>query len=238
MTYTQDESYYMLDADPGAQVYLGLQDDIEPEQMITDLTRAQSNGQQFDAEKYAAKWPANKHDHFLIPAGTVHCSGTGCMVLEISATPYIFTFKLWDWGRLGMDGKPRPINISHGEQVIQWDRQTEWTEKHLINNIQEVSNGDGWKEERTGLHELEFIETRRHWHSTTVTHDTGGGVNVLMVVEGEQALVECPENSFEPFEVNYAEAFIIPASIKTYTIRPIGLSEGKEIATLKAYVRS
>jgi mannose-6-phosphate isomerase class I len=238
MTYTQDESYYMLDADPGAQVYLGLQDDIEPEQMITDLTRAQSNGQQFDAEKYAAKWPANKHDHFLIPAGTVHCSGTGCMVLEISATPYIFTFKLWDWGRLGMDGKPRPINISHGEQVIQWDRQTEWTEKHLINNIQEVSNGDGWKEERTGLHELEFIETRRHWHSTTVTHHTGGGVNVLMVVEGEQALVECPENSFEPFEVNYAEAFIIPASIKTYTIRPIGLSEGKEIATLKAYVRS
>lgn len=238
MTYTQDESYYMLDADPEAEVYLGLKDNVESGSMITDLKKAQSNGQQFDAEKYAAKWPAKKHDHFLIPAGTVHCSGAGCMVLEISATPYIFTFKLWDWGRLGMDGKPRPINISHGEKVIQWDRQTEWTEKNLINNIQEVAKGDGWNEERTGLHELEFIETRRHWHSTAVTHYTDGGVNVLMIVEGEQALVECPESSFEPFDVNYAEAFIIPACIKSYTIRPIGLSEGKEIATLKAYVRT
>ncbi|MEQ9405938.1 MAG: class I mannose-6-phosphate isomerase [Cyclobacteriaceae bacterium] len=238
MAYTQDESYYMLDADPEAEVYLGLKDDVEPAAMITDLTKAQFNGHQFDAEKYAAKWPAKKHDHFLIPAGTVHCSGTGCMVLEISATPYIFTFKLWDWGRLGLDGKPRPINISHGEKVIQWDRQTEWTAKNLINNIQLVSAGDGWKEERTGLHELEFIETRRHWQTAKVTHQTEGGVNVLMIIEGEEAVVESPDNSFEPFPINYAEAFIIPANIKSYSIRPTGRSEGKEIGTLKAYVRT
>ncbi|MFT7029110.1 MAG: mannose-6-phosphate isomerase class I [Marinoscillum sp.] len=238
MDYTQDESYYMLDAEPDAEVYLGLKDDIDSKSMIADLKKAQSSGAQFDADKYAAKWPAKKHDHFLIPGGTVHCSGAGSMVLEISATPYIFTFKLWDWGRLGMDGKPRPINIEHGEKVIQWDRQTEWTKTNLINNIQKVGGGDGWREERTGLHDLEFIETRRHWHSVPVTHHTEGGVNVLMIVEGDQAVVECPQNSFEPFEVNYAEAFIIPACIKSYIVRPIGLSEGKEIATLKAYVRT
>ncbi|MEZ4946439.1 MAG: class I mannose-6-phosphate isomerase [Cyclobacteriaceae bacterium] len=238
MSYTQDESYYLLEAAEDAYVYLGLKEGIDGNQMITDLTKAQSNGQQFDADKYAEKWPAKKHDHFLIPAGTVHCSATGCMVLEISATPYIFTFKLWDWGRLGLDGKPRPINIEHGKNVIQWDRQPEWTQKNLINNFETIAEETDWKEERTGLHELEFIETRRHWQSGKVTHHTGGGVNVLMVVEGEQAVVESPSNSFEPFVVNYAEAFIVPAHVETYTIRPFGLSEGKEIATIKAYVRS
>ncbi|TRX59600.1 mannose-6-phosphate isomerase [Fulvivirga sp. M361] len=238
MTYTQDESYYMLDTDEKATVYLGLKENVDRKGMITALTKAQSNGHVFDADKYTQKWPAKKHDHFLIPAGTVHCSGEGCMVLEISATPYIFTFKLWDWGRLGMDGKPRPINIEHGKKVIQWNRQSKWTQQHLINNIGVIAEGEDWREERTGLHQLEFIETRRHWHSGTVLHQTKDRVNVLMVVEGEQAVVESPTDSFQPFVVNYAEAFIIPAKIREYTIRPIGASKGKEIATLKAYVRT
>ena len=101
------------------------------------------------------------------------------MVLEISATPYIFTFKLWDWGRLGLDGKPRPIHLDHGVANIQWDRTTEWTRRELVNRIEPLARGDGWREERTGLHEREFIETRRHWFTKPVPHDTRGGVNVL-----------------------------------------------------------
>jgi hypothetical protein len=85
------------------------------------------------------------------------------MVLEISATPYIFTFKLWDWGRMGLDGKPRPINIEHGQAVIDWSRTGDWVKNELINTVQKMKGGDGWIEEKTGLHELEFIETRRHW---------------------------------------------------------------------------
>ena len=206
--------------------------------MIADLKHAQTTGTHFDADKYAEKWPAKKHDHFLIPAGTVHCSARGCMVLEISATPYIFTFKLWDWGRMGLDGKPRPINIEHGAKVIQWDRQPKWTQENLINRISVIAERDSWKEESTGLHELEFIETRRHWHSEKMLHETGPGVNVLMLVEGEEAIVESPEQLFEPFLVNYAEAFIIPARVKAYSITPHGKSKGKQIATIKAYVRT
>lgn len=238
MEYTQDESYYMLDATPDAIVYLGLKENVDGRAMIADLAKAQAGQDTFDADKYSQQWPAKKHDHFLIPAGTVHCSASGCMVLEISATPYIFTFKLWDWGRLGMDGRPRPINIAHGEKVIQWDRQPAWTKKNLINNIEVLAEDKNWREERTGLHSLQFIETRRYWQTGTVTHHTEGGVNVLMVVEGKQAVVESPQKQFEPFIVNYAEAFIIPANIREYTIRPAGLSEGKEIAVIKAYVRN
>jgi mannose-6-phosphate isomerase class I len=190
-----------------------------------------------DVDRFVNKWPARKHDHFLIPGGTVHCSGAGAMVLEISATPSLFTFKLWDWGRLGLDGLPRPINIEHGKNVIKWERTTGFARRELVNRVEPIASGEGWTEERTGLHENEFIETRRHWFTGKVLHHTGGGVNVLNVIEGDELLVESPQQAFEPFVVHYAETFIVPASAENYTIRPIGLSEGKRCGTIKAFVR-
>ena len=237
MHYTQDESYYMMDTENDAIVYLGLKEGINPKAMLDELEEAQAGETTFEAEKHVQTWPVKKHDHVLIPAGTVHCSGKNSMVLEISATPYIFTFKLWDWGRLGLDGKPRPINIEHGKNVIQWDRTTKWTRKNLVNRIEKIAEGDGWMEERTGLHEREFIETRRHWFTKTTEHDTAGGVNVICLVEGEQVVVESPKNTFEPFVVNYAEVFAVPASVGKYTIRPYGDSVGQKCGTLKAFVR-
>ncbi|MDF1493152.1 class I mannose-6-phosphate isomerase [Caproiciproducens sp. CPB-2] len=237
MHYTQDESYYILDAGPDACAYLGLKDGVVPEELIGDLKNAQGRGETFDDSKYINKFPIKKHDHVLIPAGTIHCSGKNAMVLEISATPYIFTFKLWDWGRVGLDGIPRPVHVDHGSRVIQYNRTTEWVETNLLHREKEVAQGDGWREEQTGLHELEFIETRRHWFTKPVTHNTNGSVNVLNLIEGEEALVESPTCAFEPYVVHYAETFIVPAAVGTYTIRPYGKSEGKEIATIKASVR-
>ncbi len=235
MHYTQDESYYILDAIPGATVFLGTKTGTQPQAMLADLHAAQRGEKAFDDARFVNAIPARKHDHFLIPAGTVHCSGAGTMVLEISATPYIFTFKLWDWGRLGMDGLPRPVHLAHGEQVIDWQRDTDWVMKNLVNRIEPLAEGDGWREERTGLHEREFIETRRHWFTAPVTHHTHGGVNVLNLVEGDEARVESPSGAFEPFIVRYAETFIVPASVGKYRISPTG--EGQTLATVKAWVR-
>jgi mannose-6-phosphate isomerase class I len=238
MHYTQDESYYLLDAGEGACVYLGLREGIEPEAMVRDLRRAQEGGFSFPDELYVNRWPARKHDHFLIPGGTVHCSGKDAMVLEISATPYIFTFKLWDWDRPGLDGRPRPIHLDHGAASVQWERTTGWVERELVNRIEPLGAGETWREERTGLHEREFIETRRHWFTGRVPHDTGGGVNVLNLVEGEEAVVESPSGAFEPFVVHYAETFVVPAVVGPYTVRPHGEAEGRRCATIKAFVRT
>lgn len=237
MHYTQDESYYILDAEEGAHVYLGVKDGVDPDELIADLTAAQESGGYFDDARYVNCIPVKKHDHVLIPAGTIHCSGAGTMVLEISATPYIFTFKLWDWGRLGLDGRPRPVHIEHGRHVIQYNRTTDWVMENLVHTEQKVAEGPSWVEEHTGLHPLEFIETRRHWFSVPVSHNTDGSVNVLNLIEGEEAIVESPDDAFDPFVVHYAETFIIPASVGRYTIRPYGKSAGQRIATIKAYVR-
>ena len=235
MHYTQDESYYILDAKDDGVVFLGLQEGISPAAMVESLAHAQQGGDRFPAERFVTVWPARKHDHFLIPAGTVHCSGRNCMVLEISATPYIFTFKLWDWARLGLDGRPRPIHLDHGRRNIQWDRTTEWVRENLLPRVKHVTQGEGWQEERTGLHRREFIETRRHWFSGSVPHDTQGGVNVLNLVQGAEAVVESPDGAFAPFVVHYAETFIVPAAVGRYTIRP---TQPSLCGTIKAYVRT
>lgn len=242
MAYTQDESYYILDAKPGAVVYLGQKKGIRPAELIADLEAAAGNKKSFDEAKFAARFAAKKHDHFLIPAGTLHCSGSESMVLEISATPYIFTFKLWDWNRLGLDGKPRPINIRHAIPNIQWDRDEDYVRRHLVNRFENLGAGKGWREERTGLHQAEFIETRRHWFTGPTPHHTGGqangGVNVLNLVEGSAAVVTSPDGAFEPFPVHYAETFIVPAAAGAYSIRPAEESPAAELATMKAFVRT
>ena len=169
MHYTQDESYYLLDAGPDASVYLGVKEGVDRDQMLRDLQAAQRGGAAFPDERHVNRFPAQRHDHFLIPAGTVHCSGKNSMVLEINTTPYIFTFKLWDWGRLNLDGRPRPIRLEHGAANIQWERTTNWVREQLINRVVPLASGNGWREERTSLHERKFIETRRHWFTGRTT---------------------------------------------------------------------
>ncbi len=233
MHYTQDESYYILDCDDDAVVYLGLKEGVCKEEMLAALHEAQEGGKPFDAGRFVNQWPAKKHDHFLIPAGTIHCSGSNCMVLEISATPYIFTFKLWDWGRLGLDGRPRPVHLQHGEKVIQWDRTTGWVRDNLVRRAHVVEEEEGFCEEFTGLHEREFLETRRDTLQGEHTFTGEGSVQMCNVVDGQGAVIASPEGAFAEFTVHYAETFIIPASIGAFTIRPLG----EECKILRAYVR-
>lgn len=211
MTYTQDESYYILDAEEDALVYVGLKKGIDQDQFKKDLIEANNGGKPFDDEKYINRIPVKKHDHILLPAGTVHCSGRNSMVLEISSCVYIFTFKLWDWGRLGLDGLPRPVSLEHGFKNIQFDRDTDFVHNELINQFERVSA----VEEITGLHDYEFIESRRYRirNDRPVVMETTGIVNVCNLVEGQEMRIESIDGSFKPFIVHYAETFYIPASI-------------------------
>ena len=237
MHYTQDESYYILEADGNRDpaVYLGVKTGIRPEKMIAELEDAQRGGAPFDAERYVNRIPVKKHDHLLIPAGTVHCSGADTVVLEISATPYIFTFKLWDWGRVGLDGLPRPIHISHGKNNIQWDRNTEWVNRELVNRTETVCREDGVLAEHTGLHPREFIETIRYTLSRPHTCRCNDSVHVINLVEGKEMTIESPDCSFRPFAVHYAETVILPAAVGEYRLCPT--AESTEIRVIDACVR-
>lgn len=230
MDYTQDESYYILDAKADAHVYLGVKTGIDPQMLVSDLEDANSTGQVFNADKYINKIKCKKGDHFLIPAGTIHCSGKDVMVLEVSATPYIFTFKLWDWNRVDLDGKPRPISVDHGSNVINYQMNTEKVKAELVNNFKRISD----VEEQTGLHPSQFIETRRFRTNKPITHKTDGKFAMLNLVEGAAATIVSPQDKFAPLVIHHAETFIVPAYIDEYQIVS---NNNQEIGYVKAYVR-
>ena len=61
-------------------------------------------------------------------------------------------------------------------------------------------------------------------------------MNVISLIEGEQIIIESPENKFNPLTINYAEVFIVPAAVGDYTISPVQ-NTAKDLAIIKAYIR-
>lgn len=232
-TITQDETYYIMDCKPGAKVYLGFQESINPDEFRAVLESSQENKKEIDIEQYVQSFPSHKHDLFLIPNGTVHSSGVNNMVLEISATPYIFTFKMYDWLSLDLNGNPRPINIGHAFNNLRFERKGEVVPKELIAHPSVIDSGSDWKLIHLPTHKEHFYDVQRIEFDTEVTIETREGVHVLMLVEGTSISVEIEE--LVPSRFNYAETFIIPAATKRYKLINHGTARAKVI---KAFLKN
>lgn len=214
MPYTQEESYYILDAEADATVYLGFKDAIKPAEFEQALWESQTS-KTFDAEKYVNVFPVKKHDHLHIPPGTIHCSGRNNLVLEISTAAYIFTFKLWDWGRLGMDGKPRPVNIAHGLRNLDYQMTESYVKSQLMNTITPLSPNT----EQTGLHPSQSLNSYRITIPKEEVIEFAPTVQMANLVEGQRCEIYNPETMVKYMDIHYAETFIIPASVESLLIK-------------------
>jgi len=104
------ELWYVLHAKPGAALIYGLAQEVTREAFLAAL-------QAGNLERYLQRLPVAAGDAIFIAAGTVHALLAGIVVAEIQQNSDT-TYRVYDWGRLGADGKPRPLHVDKALEVI------------------------------------------------------------------------------------------------------------------------
>ena len=106
------EMWYVVDAEPGAHLLAGLTEKITPEQYAAKV----ADGTITDV---LARYDVHPGDVFFLPAGRIHAICGGCFIAEIQQTSNI-TYRIYDYGRLGLDGKPREVHTELAKDAIDY----------------------------------------------------------------------------------------------------------------------
>jgi hypothetical protein len=194
--YTQHETYYMMVGGERGRVFLGLREGADLAKFHEVAHRAATEAVPFDMSDFVQTFPAVPHQLFLIPAGTPHGSGEGNVVLEVSATPYLYSLRFYDWLRKDQGGGQRPVHVGHAFRNLDPGRSGDAVAERLVPRPVEMGGG----EELIGALPEMFFEVRR----LTVEpgreqrQDTDGRFHVLTLVEGERV-------DIDGHPLNYAE---------------------------------
>jgi mannose-6-phosphate isomerase class I len=231
--FTQDETYYLTDCGPGAEVLLGFQAGTEAGEFRRALERSFREATALDVDRFVQRHPAKQHGLYLIPNGTIHCAGRNCLVLEISATPYIFTFKMYDWQRLDLDGRPRPLNLERAMDNLYFDRQGERIRREFISQPRLLARGADWERIHLPTHAEHFYDVQRFDFSGTIEATTDASPHILNVVAGPSVLLEVP--GAPPQRFAFAETFVVPAAAETYRLHS---DTGRPVKVICAFLKA
>lgn len=208
---SKTEAWVILEAEEGAGLYLGLQEGVTREKMEAALRVGE------DISQFLNFVIVAPGDVFFIPPGTPHAIGAGILLLEPQETSES-TFRYYDWGRGGADGRPRELHIDDALAVTDWNapRGLAGIRSHLQRSPIHLSGGTTGlalherlvESEKFSLERLTF-ETQDSFEGNT--QDTLHG---LTVTSGEVHLVEKSKDLIRVFRAG--ESLMIPAAMGPY----------------------
>jgi len=210
-----DEKYYVIHAEEGAGINLGLKEDADQDQLLMEAETSEKTGEPFDIKKFVKSWPSEKGKVFLLPPGTIHNICEGNLVMEIISSNTIFTFRLYDYLRMDMHGNPRPLHITEARQVINPGIRSSMVEKELIPQFAEaVDSGVGERSIPCRENSFTVISTIKLMsnYETGTEHEK---FHLLTLVEGKN--VEINSKNFS-HPLNFLETIMVPAGTGPYTI--------------------
>ncbi|MGW1214524.1 class I mannose-6-phosphate isomerase [Streptomyces sp. NPDC002499] len=231
--YTQHETYYVTAGEPGAKVLLGLTEHADLDVMRRQVEDAIAQGTPMPVEDHVQVHPATVGQLFMIPAGTPHASGAGNLVLEVSATPYLYSLRFYDWLRKDAAGASRPLPYEHGFANLDTARRGEDVTKDLIQQPRTLRAGEGWREEVIGALPEMFYAVHRLVLAPDagIADDTAGRFHILNVSAGGGAVIETHDG--RSHFLAFAETITVPAAAGPYRVRAVG---GDEVHIVKALV--
>ena len=229
---TQHETYYVMVEGDRGRIFLGLRDDVDVDAFRTAAVRSQTDGTPLDIDRFVQSVPARRHQLYLVPAGTPHGSGVGNVVLEISATPYLYSLRFYDWLRADLDGGLRPVQLDHAFANLAAERRGGLVPRELVPEATVVRKGNDYSELAFRRHPALPFAVQRVDFEGIVPNDTGGRVNVLNLVEGDD--IEVRTAAGRRHRLSYAETIVIPAAVGRYELVPLGGGSRKVIKAFEA----
>lgn len=220
----QDESYYIVVAGQEAKTYCGFTQGFDKDEFLACVKRAENDKIPFDHDKYVNSVPSVPGMQFMLPAGTIHASGRNQVILEIgSLTIGSYTYKMYDYLRKDLDGKPRPIHSYHGSRVLDYTRTADWVSENLVQKPQVVRQTEDFCEYIVGQHDLIYFSLRNVRFPQRYTDEASDRFHVLVLVEGERCMIRSLSDPDKYFIQEYMDMVVVPAHFGEYEVVNMGV---------------
>ncbi|MCB9857928.1 MAG: class I mannose-6-phosphate isomerase [Phycisphaerales bacterium] len=199
------EAWYIVQANPGAEVYIGLKSGVTAD----EIARAANTPAMRDLIQAR---PAKAGDCFYLPSGTLHALGAGLLVAEVQ-TPSDTTFRIYDWDRVGADGKPRELHIAQAMDNIRYDVADDEIAQARTQLETVGHRRDGvCRCERFEIDELAAVSTSFNWTRRQPSF------TIWMMIRGSATLTG---DGFT-IDARIGDTLLLPAALDRMHVRPTG----------------
>ena len=212
----KDEAWFILAAEPKSQLYLGLQPGVDATEFaaradgpgVVDLLRA---------------WPVRAGQFVFVPGGTIHAIGEGITLLEVQNNSDV-TYRLYDWDRPGLDGKPRPTHLAEALLSTRYDDPVEGP-------VEPSFEADGGGNRAAELVDCPAFRMELLEVGTFLDRDTDRRAVIYVVLSGAGRLRAT--DSEEPWPLRPGDTWLVPAALGPHRIEP----DGPQVVVMRVETR-
>ena len=188
----KNEVWYIMDCKEDAKIIYGFKDKVKKENLVEAINNIEDNVKYINVKK---------GDFISIPAGTIHAICGGILLCEIQQTSDI-TYRVYDWGRKGLDGKPRQLHTKKALDVINIENKSQRYNFFNFTDSKNIYNSNNFN--------IDIINVK----GNLTTASNKDSFNVYIVLEGNGSI---KSNNFEKV-LDKGSTFLIPAELGTYTL--------------------